>query len=81
MKLVDWLILLLMVIALTVFCFNLRGIAPWPLVAAYWAVLTVKNYADFRERRKDGAGKGEGDVSVQAAGAHRLDGTEKRPER
>lgn len=52
MKLVDWLILLLMVIALAVFCFNTQGIAPWPLVAAYWAVLTIKNFVDFRERRK-----------------------------
>ncbi len=52
MTLTDRLILLLMVIALTVFVFNLHSIAPWPLVAAYWAVLTVKNYVDFRERRK-----------------------------
>lgn len=51
LKLVDWLILLLMAIALAVFCFNTQGIAPWPLVAAYWAVLTVKNYVDYRERR------------------------------
>ena len=54
LKLVDWLILLLMAIALAVFCFNTQGIAPWPLVAAYWAVLTVKNYVDYRERRKGG---------------------------
>ena len=50
--LVDILILMLMVIALTVFGFNLFGIAPWPLVAAYWAVLTLKNFVDFKEKRK-----------------------------
>lgn len=52
MKLVDWLILLLMVIALVVFVFNLHGIAPMWLVACYWATLTIKNFVDFREKRK-----------------------------
>ena len=52
MKLVDWLVLLLMFIALAVFCLNTQEIAPWPLVAAYWAVLTIKNFVDFKERRK-----------------------------
>lgn len=51
-KLIDILILVLMAIALTVFIFNLHGIAPWPLVAMYWLVLTVKNYADYRQRKK-----------------------------
>lgn len=49
--LVGFLILVLMFIALAVFCFNLFGIAPWPLVATYWAVLTLKNYIDFCNRQ------------------------------
>jgi len=41
------LILVLMAIALTVFCINLTGTAPWWLVAGYWAVLTIKNAVDY----------------------------------
>ena len=53
LRLVDWLILLLMAIALTVFIFNLHGIAPMWLVACYWAVLTVKNLVDYRNARRN----------------------------
>lgn len=50
--LTDALILALMLIALAVFCFNLHSVAPWPLIACYWAVLTVKNGVDYKRWKK-----------------------------
>ena len=46
-------VLILMLIALAVFVILLCGGNAWPLIAIYWAVLTLKNACDFMERTKD----------------------------
>ena len=46
------LVVALMSIALAVFCCLCQGFAPWPLIACYWAVLTLKNLADFLSKMK-----------------------------
>lgn len=51
MKLTKTLILALMLIAAAVFamqCFRWQG--AWVFVSLYWAVLTVKNYVDWRKK-------------------------------
>lgn len=40
-------VLLLMLIALAVFVVLLCGSNAWPLIAIYWAILTLKNACDF----------------------------------
>ena len=49
MRLTKALILALMLIAAAVFIMQLlRWRGAWVFVALYWAVLTVKNYCDWR---------------------------------
>lgn len=54
MKLTKTLILLLMLIAATVFVMQVcRWRGAWVGVSCYWAVLTVKNFVDWRKAGKD----------------------------
>ena len=51
MKLTKTLILALMLIAAAVFVMQVaRWRGAWVFVALYWAVLTVKNYVDWRRK-------------------------------
>lgn len=55
MRLTKTLILLLMLIAAAVYVMQVyRWRGAWAGVSLYWAVLTVKNFLDWRKAGKDG---------------------------
>lgn len=47
-------ILILLLIAVIVFGGVVQGRNMWMWIAGYWAVLSVKNYLDWRNARKEG---------------------------
>lgn len=52
-KLSAYCVLVLMLIAISVFVGIVNGVNMWAWIAVYWAVLTIKNLADHLGGRKE----------------------------